>query len=149
MSSIKFAGYGLLVSVLSAAAAQNQTRASGGFGCPATITATESAVAPPSWKAEAAGQATHKFLRPSIYNGAAGKQEYELAPDDQQVEGKTVRQVWKLTDYRDQNLFLRCRYEGTGVTLTADIPAAIKTCTFTFRNVGGNQPVASPVFDCR
>jgi hypothetical protein len=120
-----------------------------GFGCPATIAVGESATIPPPWLAEAGAAKEHKFLRPSIYNGTPGGKEYELAPDDEKSEGKRVRQAWKLSEYREMNLFLRCRYAGTAVTAVADIPPVLKTCVFTFRNMPGNQPVASPSFECR
>jgi hypothetical protein len=96
-----------------------------------------------------AGKSDHKFERPSIYNGTPGKQEYELSPDDTQTQGKQVRQTWKLADYRDMNLFVRCRYLGTKETVVMNLPAPLKICVFSFRDMPGNQPVASPVFECR
>src|ERR1700678_2146344 len=91
----------------------------------------------------------YRFERPSIYNGTPGKEEYELAPDDTQTQGKQVRQTWKLADYRDMNLFVRCRYVGTKETVVTNIPAPVKICMFSFRDMPGNQPVASPVFQCK
>jgi hypothetical protein len=102
--------------------------------CPASIKAVKS---------------EHKFERPSIYNGTPGKQEYELAPDNTQTQGKQVRETWNLADYRDMNLFVRCRYLGTAATVDTNIPAPLKTCIFSFHNVSGNEPVASPVFQCK
>lgn len=125
-----------------------QNLAAPSFGCPASIPVTEAPAASAPWQAETA-RAEHKFLRPSIYNGAPGKEEYDLAPDNTQTEGKRVKQTWKISDYRDRNVFLRCRYENTAAAVVANIPARIKTCTFSFRNVPGNQPVASPVFSCQ
>jgi hypothetical protein len=118
------------------------------FSCPATVSVTETASTATPWQAEAA-KSTHKFLRPSIYNGTPGKNEAELAPDDTQTQGRQVTQTWKLTDYRGENLFLRCRYEGSSATVVTNLPARLKTCTFSFRNIPGNQPVASPVFSCQ
>lgn len=91
----------------------------------------------------------HKFERPSIYNGTPGKQEYDLAPDDTQTQGKQVKETWKLADYRDMNVFVRCRYVGTKETVVMNLPAPLKICVFSFRDMPGNQPVASPVFECR
>lgn len=91
----------------------------------------------------------HKFARPSIFNGTPGKQEYELAPDDTQTKGRQVRETWNIGDYRDMNLFVRCRYLGTSATVVIDIPAPVKTCVFSFQNVPGNHPVAYPVFVCK
>jgi hypothetical protein len=116
--------------------------------CPASITVTAAASVAAPWQAESA-KSDHKFERPSIYNGTPGKQEYDLAPDDTQTAGNRVRETWKLADYRDMNLFLRCRYLGTQATISTNIPAPLKTCVFSFQNVPGNHPVASPVFECK
>jgi hypothetical protein len=91
----------------------------------------------------------HKFERPSIYNGTPGKQEYDLAPDDTQTQGKQVKETWNLADYRDMNLFVRCRYLGTKETVVMNLPAPLKICVFSFRDMPGSQPVASPVFECK
>jgi hypothetical protein len=115
--------------------------------CPASITVTGTASAPAPWQA-VSGKSDHKFERPSIYNGTPGKQEYDLAPDDTQTAGKRVRETWNLADYRDMNLFLRCRYLGTAATVVTSIPAPLKTCVFSFQNVAGDHPVASPAFEC-
>jgi hypothetical protein len=116
--------------------------------CPATITVTGTASVVTPWQAESA-KSEHKFERPSIYNGTPGKQEYDLAPDDTQTAGKRVRETWNLADYRDMNLFVRCRYLGTPATVVTNIPAPLKTCVFSFQNVAGNQPAASPAFECK
>jgi hypothetical protein len=116
--------------------------------CPASITVIETASPASPWQAEGA-KSEHKFERPSIYNGSPGKQEYELAPDDtQQDVGKRVRETWKLVDYRQMNLFLRCRYSGTAATVVTNIPGPLKTCVFSFQN-GSGRPVSSPAFECK
>ncbi len=104
--------------------------ASGQFACPASITVSESAAAPDGWSAEA-GSSKHLFQMPKIYNGKPGGEEYELKPDGQKTVGKKTIFLWKLTDYRNLNLFVRCVYHGTAAIVTADIPAALKTCTAT------------------
>lgn len=91
----------------------------------------------------------HKFLRPSLYNGTPGKEEYELAPDDTRTQGTAVRQTWKLSDYRSMNLFARCRYSGTSATVTADLPAKMNTCTFSFVHDPAKGEISSPAFECR
>jgi hypothetical protein len=111
------------------------------------VTVAETADAKVPWRAEP-GKGEHKFSRPSIYNGTPGKEEYELAPDAHEEKGQRVQQIWKLADYRKMNLFLRCRYQGTALTLVIDLPAELKTCSFSFRNVAGKPPEA-PVFDCQ
>lgn len=121
------------------------------FTCPATITITETPSAPPSnqapWQAEAA-KSEHKFVHPSIYNGNPGKEEYDLAPDDEQTQGKQIHQSWIAANYRTMNLFVRCRYAGTSATLVANLPPALKTSNYTFQNMGGNQPAGAPSFEC-
>jgi hypothetical protein len=116
--------------------------------CPASITVIGKASVAAPWQAESA-KSDHRFERPSIYNGTPGKQEYDLAPDDTQTAGKRVRETWNFADYRDMNLFLRCRYLGTAATVVTSIPAPLKTCVFSFQNVAGDHPVASPVFECK
>jgi hypothetical protein len=116
--------------------------------CPASITVIAAASVAAPWQAESV-KSEHKFERPSIYNGTPGKQEYELAPDDTQSQGKQVKETWNLADYRDMNLFVRCRYLGTKETVVMNLPAPLKICVFSFRDMPGNQPVASPVFECR
>jgi len=138
---------GLLVAAQSILSSQSAPAAAP-LTCPASITVTATASVATPWQAESA-KSEHKFERPSIYNGTPGKQEYDLAPDDTQTAGKRVRETWKLADYRQMNLFLRCRYLGTPATVVTNIPAPIKTCVFSFQNVAGNQPVASPAFECK
>jgi len=83
------------------------------------------------WKA-ANGQSEHPFERVSVYNGTAGGQEYDLAPDDEKNSAGKIVQTWNLKDYRSMNLFLRCRYHDTSATLFMDVPASYTNCTFTF-----------------
>src|ERR1700693_6252284 len=87
------------------------------FTCPASILVSETGGATGPWQVESPAKTEHKFLRPSLYNGAPGKQEFELVPDDEQNKDRRVQQTWKLSDYRDMNLFVRCRYAATAVTL--------------------------------
>jgi hypothetical protein len=138
---------GLLLAAQSILSSQSAT-APTPLTCPVSITVTAAASVSAPWQAESA-KSDHRFERPSIYNGTPGKQEYDLAPDDTQTAGNRVRETWKLADYRDMNLFLRCRYLGTPATVVTNIPAALKTCVFSFQNVAGNHPVASPVFECK
>lgn len=119
------------------------------FTCPAVISVSEIAETQPSFQPEPAAKTQHRFLRPSLYNGTPGKEEYELAPDDEQIQGKRVTQTWKASSYRDMNLFIRCRYFTTAATVVANLPARYKTCTFRFQNTGGDQPIADPSFECR
>ena len=118
------------------------------FTCPPTIAVTEKAESRPPWQGDSVS-AQRKFLRPSLYNGTRGKQEYELAPDKQENQGRRIRQTWILSDYRDMNIFVRCRYENTAATLATDLPAALKTCVFSFENVGGKVVISSPSFECK
>ena len=109
------------------------TEASGqtdAFACPVTITVSETAAATDGWSAEA-GSSKHRFQMPKIYNGKPGGEEYELKPDGQKTVGKKTVFLWKLTDYRDLNLFVRCVYHESSATVTANIPTALTTCTAT------------------
>ena len=138
---------GLLIAAQSSVWGQSAPAATP-LTCPASITVTATASAATPWQAEGA-KSEHKFERPSIYNGTPGKQEYDLAPDDTQTAGKRVRETWKLADYRQMNLFVRCRYLGTPATVVTNVPAPLKTCVFSFQNVAGDHPVASPAFECK
>jgi hypothetical protein len=131
----------LFLVLVAAAGAAGQTVA-----CPATITVTESAEATGGWRATPA-QVPHLFERVSVLNGTQGGKEYDLAPDDEKAAGAAVVQTWFLKDYRSMNLFVRCRYHDTAVTLAMDLPASMQTCTFTFElrkdgSVGGKSAAA-------
>jgi len=99
--------------------------------CLETITVTESAEAAGGWR-PASAKAEHRFERISVFNGRQGGEEFDLAPDDEKTSGRATVQTWVLKDYRSMNLFLRCRYHDTAVTLDKDLPAPLQTCTLTF-----------------
>ena len=116
--------------VITTANAQ-QPASTGGLACPATIDVNEAAKPIAGWSAVPATK-RRDFERVSIYNGEAGGQEYDLAPDDEKQEGGRVVQTWSLKGYRSMNLFLRCRYHDTAVVLQRDIPAKLETCSLRF-----------------
>jgi hypothetical protein len=102
------------------------------LSCPESVAVVETAQPAPGWT-PASLIAQHVFEGISVYNGTAGAKEYDLAPDEQRKEGGSTVQVWKLAGYRTMNIFLRCRYRDTAVTLSADVPASIETCRQTIR----------------
>lgn len=111
-----------LLYAMAAAGAQTLT-------CPASLTAKAAA----GWTVEGKpGVGAHAFERVSIYNKDTHG-EYDLAPDEERKEAGKIVQVWKLSDYREMPLYLRCRYRGTDATLTRELPAALKTCEFGFQ----------------
>jgi hypothetical protein len=135
MSSIDFrrlTACVLLSGALSASCAAWQAEPKAQLSCPETITVAESAAPVPGWQSKQTS-VTRTFERVSIYNGSATEKEYELAPDDEKQQGKKTAQTWRLTGYRDMNIFLRCRYKGTSAVLFKDIPKSFTTCTFTFQ----------------
>ncbi len=96
-----------------------------------------------------AATAGHPFDRVSIFNGKQGGQEYDLAPDDEKnVRGK-ITQTWFLKDYRTMNIFLRCRYQGTEMVISKDIPANLQTCTFKFDISPKGEITGGRSFACR
>ena len=99
--------------------------------CPDSITVTEGAEAAGGWRSVSA-KVEHRFERVSVFNGKQGAEEYDLAPDDEKTAGRATVQTWVLKDYRSMNLFLRCRYHDTAVTLDKDLTAPLQTCTLTF-----------------
>ena len=116
-----------LLALIFLADASGQTAA---FSCPANITVSETVAATGGWSGEA-GSSKQRFQMPKIYNGKHRGEEYEQKPDGQKTVGKKTIFLWKLSDYRDLNLFVRCVFHGTSATVTADIPASLSTCTAT------------------
>ena len=116
----------ILVAAVSAVSGRSQTVA-----CPESIAVTESAEVNGGWHPSRA-KAEHRFERVSVFNGKQGGEEYDMAPDDEKTSGRATVQTWVLKDYRSMNLFIRCRYHDTAVTLDKDLPAPLQTCTFTF-----------------
>ncbi|HXN49429.1 MAG TPA: STY0301 family protein [Bryobacteraceae bacterium] len=116
----------VLAAAATAVSGRSQTVA-----CPESITVTESTQASGGWRPVSA-KAEHRFERISVFNGKQGGEEYDLAPDDEKTSGRATIQTWVLKDYRSMNLFVRCRYHATEVTLEQDLPAPLQTCTLTF-----------------
>ncbi len=99
------------------------------IGCPAMVTVSETAVPIAGWSFHS-DEAHHRFERISVLNKDAGR-EYDLAPDGEKKSGTKVNQTWNLQAYRDLPLFLTCRYQGTSVTLSRELPKSVNTCTQT------------------
>ena len=91
----------------------------------------------------------HEFERINIYNGKAGGDEYDLAPDDQTEAGRKITQMWFLKDYRTMPIFVRCRYRGTAAVTTLDVPAKYQKCTLTFEMDKKNVIVGKSEFSCK
>jgi len=117
------------------------------FSCPAAIDVTEMAAPVSGWQMSSF-RVKRKFERISIYNGKNGGQEFELAPDDQTEEHNRITQIWRLGEYRSMNIFLRCRYSGTQVVLSKDVPDSFKTCTFTFESDKRGKITGASSFVC-
>ncbi|MGI9104226.1 MAG: STY0301 family protein [Terriglobales bacterium] len=83
--------------------------------------------------AETSSRARHAFERFSAFNRDRDGQEYDLAPDLEWKEAKSITQTWKLHYYRDLPLFLRCRYHDTDETLDLEVPQKITQCILTFQ----------------
>jgi hypothetical protein len=126
-------------------AASGETAA---FACPASITVSETAAAPEGWSAEP-GSSEHRLRMPKIYNGKPGGEEYELKPDGQKTAGKKTVFLWKLSDYRDLNLFVRCVYHGTPATVTADILPALTNCTATLELTPKGEVIGRSEMACK
>jgi hypothetical protein len=99
------------------------------IGCPAIVTVSETAVPIAGWSFHS-DVAQHRFERISVLNKDDGK-EYDLAPDGEKQSGAKVNQTWNLQAYRQLPLFLTCRYQGTSVTLSKELPKSINACTQT------------------
>jgi hypothetical protein len=118
------------------------------FACPSTLTVTEQAQTPVGWSgANAKGE--HQLKTAKVYNGDAGKKEFDLKPDDQTKQGKNLILSWSLKDYRDMNLFARCFYYDTNATVTANIPSALTKCSVTLEMTSNNQIVGKSQMKCQ
>jgi len=145
---IRFALHLVIASVVSSATAFAQT-APTTLSCPENIEVAETPTPVKGWTAGSGGKAEHKFERVSIYNGKAGGQEYELAPDDEKKNAGKIVQTWNLKDYRTMNLFLRCRYHDTSVVLFSDLAPALTTCTLTFTLDKNGNFLGKSTLQCR
>ncbi|MEO7652584.1 MAG: STY0301 family protein [Bryobacteraceae bacterium] len=85
----------------------------------------------------------------SVYNGTPGGKEYELAPDGESKSGKRITQTWKVKDYRDMKVFLRCNYQGTKKALVRDVPEGITTCSQTFELNAKHEIAGKSEMSCR
>ncbi len=117
------------------------------LSCPVTIDVRETVTPLTGWQASPAN-ATHTFERLSIYNGRSGGKEFELAPDDEKKQGGQITQTWRLAGYRDMNIFVRCRYRGTELVLSRDVPKRFDICVFTFDTNNVGKIKGHPTFSC-
>lgn len=118
------------------------------FACPSTLTVTEQAQTPNGWSG-AAVKGEHPFKTAKIYNGDPGKNEFDLKPDDQTKQGKSLILSWTLKEYRDMNLFVRCFYHDTNATVTANVPSALTKCSVTLEMTSSNQIVGKSQMKCQ
>jgi hypothetical protein len=118
------------------------------FSCPATLVVAEQPRPTPGWSG-ASGNNEHRFKTVSVYNGHSGKEEYELKPNDESKQGHAVTLSWRLKDYRDMNLFVRCFYYDTQATITADLPARLSTCSVSLQLDAKNEITGRSTMSCR
>ncbi len=118
------------------------------FQCPASLTVVETSQPAQGWTADSP-KTQHQFERISVFNGAIGGQEDDLAPDDQKKQGAGTVQTWNVANYRSMNVFLRCRYHDTAATLSADIPASVKTCSQTIQLDAAGKIKGKSEMSCR
>lgn len=118
----------LLCVLLAMAAAARAQSPPNVIVCPSEING-----APPTgWSGPDAPKAA-PFERISVFNRDKDGQEYDLAPDDESKKGKLIIQHWKLTDYRDLPLLVRCHYKGSDAAIARDLPPELKVCELRFR----------------
>lgn len=72
-----------------------------------------------------------------------------MKPDDQAKRSKNLILSWRLKDYRDMNLFIRCSYYDSSVTVTANIPSTINKCSVTLELTSSNQIVGKSQMKCQ
>lgn len=94
-------------------------------------------------------KAEHALQTAKIYNGNPGKEEYDLAPDDDVKQGKSALLTWIVKDYRQMNVFVRCFYFDTKATITANIPPAINRCSVTLEMTANGTIVGKTQMKCQ
>lgn len=129
---------GMLVLALAGAAA-----AQSGMTCPATL----GTKIPEGWSGQAATKDA-AFERISVFNKDKDGQEYDLAPDDESRDGKRVVQTWKLSDYRDMPLLLRCHYQGTDAAIARELAPELKSCIFRYEPGPHGEVAGKPEARC-
>ena len=100
------------------------------IACPPTVQVNEKIDGPAGWTVQSTSRKA-SLVRASVLNRRAPNgPEYDLVPSST-VEGKqgNVTQVWKLSDYREMPIVLRCHYRNTGSVLNVDLPGSLQTCT--------------------
>ena len=137
----------LVLAALSSAHAQ-QNPAGILISCPANIAVNESSAPLPGWSLES-GKTERAFERISVYNRDAAGREYDLAPDDQNQDGKRITQIWDVKAYRTMAVLLRCRYHDTSVTLSMELPPTVNSCTLRYVAGSHGEVAANPQMGCR
>lgn len=137
---------GQLGIVLALAACHALAQAPGSVSCPEYVA--------PRANITDAGQPApstvrRRFERISVYNRDKDGREYELAPDLESKSGRKITQTWKVSDYRDMAVFVRCRYRQTDHTVSFDLPGNISRCTLTFELDKNQNFVGRSTAQCR
>ncbi|MGH6933539.1 MAG: STY0301 family protein [Dongiaceae bacterium] len=120
--------------------------------CPESLKIADEVRAPAGWTATN-GVNERAFLRISVLNMDSGGREYDLHPDDEEQNGPLLTQIWKLVDYRDLPIVLRCHYQDTVSTIEGELPATLTTCSQTFvhdpTNTSGEAMPSPATMECR
>jgi hypothetical protein len=111
------------------------------------ITVSETALPIAGWSLHS-DEAQHRFEGISVLNKDNGK-EYDLAPDGEKQSGTKVIQTWNVQAYRYLPVFLSCRYQGTSVTLSRELPKSINTCTQTIPVDKSGRITGQPSMSCQ
>jgi hypothetical protein len=117
------------------------------FSCPATLLVIQRPQPEGGWSG-ASSKAEHAFKTAKIYNGHAGKEEYDLKPDSASERGRKITLRWNLKDYRAMNLFIRCFYHDSDATVTANLPAPLATCAVSLEFNAKNEIIGASVMSC-
>ena len=94
-------------------------------GCPATVQVKEQLAAPVAgWTAASDGM-PHQLAGLTFFDGRP-EEKASLAPDSQ----NQTAAVWKFAG--GGPTWVMCRYSGTGITLTRELPRGTSTCTASY-----------------
>ena len=94
------------------------------------------------------GKSTHTLVTASVLNGD-GKNEFDLKPDDEHTRGAKTRLTWKLDDYRDGPLFLRCSYRDTKVRFSVELGKSLHQCEASLTLTAKGQIIGTSRVVCR
>lgn len=118
------------------------------MSCPAEIELRLRAELPVAWLQESPVTRL-RFVRGELFNRVQDRL-FVLAPDQESTAQARMVQSWKLGQYRDLPLFLRCFYRGSSYTLSRKLDEHLQECHWEApRQRGSRLALEGGRFYCR